>query len=389
MKIAFVGNLPSSLVFPEDYLRSSGGPVGHPAPWILALLPALRRMTDHSLRVVIVQRNILKPCFTTVDGVEYQGIPSFVPDKFNRRTFYYQKSIPVARVLREFKPDLVHGFGFETGNALIALRSGFPVSCFIQGIAEVAQAFYGQRGLIERKVSVLGERLAVPRVRWMVAENQFARDWALSRNPSAHVEVIPHPTREVFFEEARPTYEKRILTVGGLDDRKGMDVVIRAFARLSDAESELVVVGGGPLRAALESLAGELGVGDRVSFTGPLATEGVIREMNRARVLVLASRTDTSPNVVSEAHAIGLPVVGSRVGGIPEMIEEGKDGFLFEREDHTDAASKLAMLLADRSLAERLGKSGREKVRRLNSAQRVAEAHAAFFKRVAEDLVGR
>lgn len=386
MKIAFVGNMPSSLAFPEDCLRKAIKAGGHPAPWMLALLPALARMTDHQLRVLIVQRNITKRCLIEKDGVEYQGLPSLLPDKWNRKTLYYQKSIPIVNALREFQPDVVHAFGFETGNALIALRAGFPVSCFIQGIAELYEPYYGQRDWIDRKVGVWGERFAAPRVRWMVAENQFAKNWALTRNPTAQVAIIPHPTREVFFEMGAPSLEERILTVGGLDDRKGMDVVLRAFARCERKEAKLVVTGGGPLRTSLEDLAGDLGIRERVEFTGPLKTEDVIGEMNRARALIIASRMDTSPNVVSEAHAVGIPVVGSRVGGIPDMIADGVDGYLFALDNDAEAAEKLDLLLADRELARTMGERGREKVRVLNSAQRVAEAHVAFFHKVAGDL---
>jgi glycosyltransferase involved in cell wall biosynthesis len=220
----------------------------------------------------------------------------------------------------------------------------------------------------------------------MVAENQFAKDWGLSRNPAAHVAIIPHPTRDEFFEKGDPAFEERILTVGGLDDRKGVDVVIRAFSMVGNTDAKLVIVGGGPLRGRLEALANDLGIGQRVEFTGPLITDDVIAQMNRARAMIIASRMDTSPNVVSEAHAVGIPVVGSRAGGIPDMIEDGVDGFLFDVDDARQAATAMTKLLNDEALARKQGATGRGKVRLLNSAERIAEEHVHFFERIRSEI---
>jgi glycosyltransferase involved in cell wall biosynthesis len=190
----------------------------------------------------------------------------------------------------------------------------------------------------------------------------------------------------MFFSAAAPVYGESIVSVGGLDDRKGMDTVIRAFAQVASPAARLVVVGGGPLKGALEQLARNLGVSKRVEFTGALATADVIARLNAARAFVIGSRMDTSPNVVSEAHAIGLPVIGTAVGGIPEMIDEGKDGFLVARDDVPAMAERMTRLMQDRDLAQALGEAGREKVRGMNDAAGVAEAHARFFSRIGRQL---
>jgi glycosyltransferase involved in cell wall biosynthesis len=385
MRIAFIGNLPASGVLPPEALAEGAGQGGHPAPWIVALLPELARITGYQLRVILTQRMIRRHALATVNGVEYEGIPGF-PERLNRKGLYYPKSLLTNPALARFKPDLVHAFGFETGNALIAQRSGFPVSAFIQGIAELLEPYYGQRDWIDRKVGVWGERKAVPHIRWMVGENEFAKEWAISKNAQAQVKVIPHPTREDFFEKAAPIYGRSLLTVGGLDDRKGMDTIIRAFALAQVPDCRLVVTGGGPLKGVLQQLANDLGMGGQVEFTGSLGTAEVIARMNAARAFVIGSRMDTSPNVVSEAHAIGLPVIGTKVGGIPEMIEEGVDGYLVDRDDVSAMAERMSLLLKDEPLARSLGQAGRAKVRALNDANSVAEAHAEFFSRIGREL---
>jgi glycosyltransferase involved in cell wall biosynthesis len=386
MKIAFIGNLPAASVMPQSCIRAKDWTSNHPAPWMVALLPALAKSTRHELRVFLPQRAVTKHEVVVKDGVEYEGIPTQWPERFLRKTLYFQKSMAVRKAIRQFRPDLIHAFGFETGNALIALRTGFPVSCFIQGIAEDYFPYYKQRPWIDRHVGRWGEKVAVPRVPWMVAETEYAKTWALRRNPEAHVAIIPHPLRRVFLEKAAPSYGPVVVTVGTLDERKGMDTIIRALALIENKSARLVVVGKGPLRQPLGELANSLGVADRIEFAGPLDTDGVIARMNEAGVYVIASRADTSPNVLSEAHAVGLPVVGTRAGGIPEMIDEGEDGFVVDVDDEVAMARRLEELLADPERARRMGEVGREKVRALNDPARIAEAHVEFFEKIRGDL---
>jgi len=174
--------------------------------------------------------------------------------------------------------------------------------------------------------------------------------------------------------------------VGGLDPRKGMNVILSAFAQVRDPAARLCLVGNGPLRPALEAQAQELGIGARVRFTGAVDAAGVLRELQRSRMLIMASRMDTSPNAVSEAHAVGLPVIGTRTGGIPEMIAEGVDGCLIPVDDASAMAGAMERLLADPELCRTMGRAGREKVRALNDPARIAREHYAFFREVVDGL---
>jgi len=389
MKIAFLGQLPAAGVLPSGVIRARNRAGNHPAPWIVALLPALARLSGFKLRVILVQRAVLKHTLVEVDGVEYEGLPALWPERFLLPTRFWSK-IPLARAaMRRFQPDVIHAFGLETGMANIALHCGFPVSCFLQGIAEFVTPFVPELSPPRRRILLAAELDAARRIPWMVAETRFARDWALSKQPAAHIALIPHPLRQVFLEQAAPRFERRILSVGGLDDRKGMDTIVKAFAQVPDPAARLTLVGDGPLREKLVALAAALGVAERVEFTGSLDADGIIREMNRAGAFVIASRMDTSPNVLTEAHAVGLPVIGTRVGGIPEMIDEGQDGLLVPVDDANALADRMQCLLADPARARRMGAAGREKVRRWNDPGAVAAAHVEFFNRIQTDLQAR
>ena len=386
MKIAFIGNLPAASVLEPDFIRESHRGVSHPAPWIAGLLPALAKLSGFKLRVILIQRAVLRHCIIERDSVEYECIPYHFPGRLNVRSFHLFQSILARRALQRFRPDVVHAFGMETGAATIALRSGFPVSCFVQGILEFLYPYLSLRALGEVRIERWCEAQAVRRIKWFVAETEFGRNWVLKNNRTAKVSLIPHPLRMDFLDQAAPTYARQIVAVGGLDGRKGMDTVIKAFARANVEGAKLCIVGSGPLEMYLKNLAGSLNIRDKVEFTGALDTQKVIQRLNASSALAIGSRMDTSPNVVSEAHAIGLPVIGTLTGGIPEMIDEGKDGYLVGVDDVDAMSLRMGQLLADPEECRRMGMAGRVKVKELNSPDAVALAHMKFFQAIGREL---
>ena len=91
---------------------------------------------------------------------------------------------------------------------------------------------------------------------------------------------------------------------------------------------------------------------------------------------------DTSPNVITEAHAVGIPVVGTRAGGIPDMIKEDEDGFVVPVDDVSAMAERMADLLRSRERRMAMGLAGREKVRVLNDPGRVTEEHVEYYREI-------
>lgn len=386
MKIAFIGNLPAASVLPHEVIRPAYRSGNHPAPWMVALLPELARLTGFQMRVFLPQRSVMKRTVVERDGIEYEGLPIHFTERWNPHTFYLGRSLAAHTAIRSYRPDVIHAFGIETGSATVALRTGFPVSCFIQGIVEHYFPYIAHSGKLRRRFQRIIERSAASRIRWFVAETEFARDWALSHNPDAHVALIPHPVRAEFLQQDPTPKSKCVISVGSVDQRKAMDTIVRALALVKDKEARLCVVGGGAGLASLRDLASELGVADRVDLPGALETGGVLHELNRSKVYVIASRMDTSPNVLTEAHAMGLPVIGTRAGGIPEMIDHGRDGFLVNVDDAKTMAERIDELIANPEMAEQMGQAGRKKVSVLNDPRRIAEAHVEFFERIKLDL---
>jgi len=165
-----------------------------------------------------------------------------------------------------------------------------------------------------------------------------------------------------------------LLVVGRLRIRKGVDVLLAAMPELRRRvpAARLLIAGDGEHRAALERAAAALGLGEAVSFLGRAGAPRVRRLLRGAAALVVPSIYEGMPLVVLEAMAASLPVVASRVAGIPEVVEDGKTGWLVPPEDPASLAAALAAALADPAEARRRGEAGR---RRLD--ERFRPVHAA------------
>jgi glycosyltransferase involved in cell wall biosynthesis len=155
-----------------------------------------------------------------------------------------------------------------------------------------------------------------------------------------------------------------IICVGRLSPEKGQTGLLRAFARLRAKHPVAVLrlVGDGPDRDALERLASELGVDDAVTFAGRLPEQETLAEIARADMLVLPSFMEGLPIVLMEAMALGVPVISSRVAGIPELVSDGKTGLLFAPSDWDELAQCIERLLSDQLLGETLAQNGKWKI---------------------------
>jgi glycosyltransferase involved in cell wall biosynthesis len=141
--------------------------------------------------------------------------------------------------------------------------------------------------------------------------------------------------------------EARVVTcVSRLSHEKGIDVLLRAAAKMHERAAQFFIVGDGPRRGDLVELARELGVEERVTFVGMKPHEEVPLWIAAGDVLALPSRIEGHPNAVLEALACGRPVVGTRVGGVAEAIRSEAVGMLVESESPEGMARALDEALA-------------------------------------------
>ena len=172
-----------------------------------------------------------------------------------------------------------------------------------------------------------------------------------------------------------------MICVGRLSPEKGQAGLLRAFAQLREKHAglKLRLVGDGPDRASLEKLAEEMRISDAVTFAGRLPEEETLAEIARADILVLPSFLEGLPIVLMEAMAVGVPVIASRVAGIPELVEDGETGLLFTPSNWNELASSIDRLLGEEGLRTRLVEKARAKIVSEFDTRSSAEQLAKLF----------
>ncbi|NNF29014.1 MAG: glycosyltransferase [Gemmatimonadetes bacterium] len=211
------------------------------------------------------------------------------------------------------------------------------------------------------------ERAVLRRAHRRSAVSSYGRDVLVERGylrPETPVRVIHNALDPYWLRGAEraggaaaPRSRRGFLFVGRMDQQKGIDVLLDAY-EASAANWPLTLMGDGPERGALEARAQELGVANRVTFLGHGTRDQVRSAMEAAGALVAPSRAENYPMVLLEAMAVGLPVVATRVGGVPEMITHLESGLLLDHGDRKALERAMTLLSEDPGLRARLAGGG-------------------------------
>ena len=155
-----------------------------------------------------------------------------------------------------------------------------------------------------------------------------------------------------------------ILSVGRLDPVKGAALLISAVANLlsQGRPVHLTLVGGGPMAAELRAIADRLGIGTAIDFPGPIGQDELPTYYASADIFCMASFAEGVPVVLMEAMASGLPVVTTRIAGIPELVEDGRTGLLVSPGRSDLLVDALGRLIDDEVLRRTLGEAARDRV---------------------------
>jgi sugar transferase (PEP-CTERM/EpsH1 system associated) len=300
---------------------------------------------------------------------------------------------PLARLLRGLGPDVVHthqlatlfygGVAARLAGAplvvhtehgreayargprarLLGRAGGLCVARFYCLTADMASEVVARRVVPRRKVRVIQNGIDTDHFRGSTGDREALRR-SLGIPPGATV----------------------IGTVGRVTEIKQQDLLIRALAAVRRAlpEAHLLVVGDGPLMGKLRALAAELGLSGCVHLAGyQPETSPYLQAMD---VFALTSRSEGMPQAVLEASVTGLPVVATRVGGLPEVIDDGTTGLLIEPGDEAGLASALLGIAADPDRARRLGAAGRARVGSLFDIRRMVGDYHRDYLELLNDL---
>jgi len=193
---------------------------------------------------------------------------------------------------------------------------------------------------------------------------------------------IPNGVDTELFKPAQdiPKSENRIIFVGALDPRKNVSLLIAAVKKLKDTglRVTLDIVGEGPEQPHLTMLTHDLGIADQINFLGP--SRNIAEHILRAHVFVLPSAYEGVPNVVLEAMACGVPVIATRVGGVPDIIQHRRNGLIIPPCDIEALCAGIQELLGDKTLCQEFSVRARETAVEHFSLSAVADQYAELYK---------
>jgi glycosyltransferase involved in cell wall biosynthesis len=207
---------------------------------------------------------------------------------------------------------------------------------------------------------------------WLVTCTAANRDHLAALAPPGRVELVYHGVDLARFSRqpsSRDGDPVVILSVARLIEKKGIDVLLEALARISPAlRWKFVQVGDGPLKGSLDHQARTLGLSEKITWRGALTQDELLVEYRNADLFALASRIardgdrDGLPNVLLEAQSQGLACVATRVSAIPELVRDGHTGLLVEENDPDALARALEALISSPARRQALGAAGQARV---------------------------
>ena len=189
--------------------------------------------------------------------------------------------------------------------------------------------------------------------------------------------------------EGEPT---KLISIGRFVEKKGLTYAVKAIARIVDSGYKVSysLIGDGKLRPDLEHLIDQLGVGDHVRLLGCMPHSEVVLHLRNSHLLLAPSVTGTDgdqegiPNVLKEAMAMGIPVISTLHGGIPELVENGKSGFLVPERDVEALANRLAYLIDHPERWSEMGSHGRKRIEKYYDINRLNDTLVELYDQPSE-----
>jgi glycosyltransferase involved in cell wall biosynthesis len=331
--------------------------------------------------------------------------PVAAPEKIGPNIYYHTEIVPkwgwlrggylgcirsIRRQLKKIQPDIVHGQGTERYCALSAVLSGFPNVLTIHGNMRLVAAVNHARPFSFQWLAARLEDFTLPRTDGVVCISRYTRD---AVQPLARrTWVLPNAVDGSFFDiksTPLPNTQPVILCVGAICPRKNQNAFIHALDPLAALKKFKVVFLGqadaGPYGANFSQLVAERGWCEHAGFAGRERTKEFFQT---ATALVLPTLEDNCPMVVLEAMAAGVPVLASKVGGVPDLIEDGKTGLFCDPQQPESFRTGVEQLLAAPALRQRLAVDAKQRAHERFHPQVIARRHLEIYREVLKKAKG-
>ena len=334
-----------------DYPHDGEIPTGGIMRSVYSTTQALSKMSpEFDYHVVTLSDKV--PC--TIDSHNGNLTVRYVRFPLRNKPILFPKIISKRIVLEEIErinPDLVHanGTSWEYGYPAVSW-SACPVILTVHGMSHnESNYWHGFKGAWHRMTCTAMEAHVLGNAKNIVAVSSYVKR-EIEGLTQASVEIISNPVESKFFEIVKCSRPNQLLFVGGIEERKGLDVLIKALHEVKKYIPDISLHIIGEVRspqcyANLERMIHELKLWNNVKILGKVSESQLMAEYGIATALVLPSYEESEGIVILEAMASGTPVIATRSGGAESVI--GESGYLCDRGDHEELAKwiQLAMVL--------------------------------------------
>jgi len=335
-------------------------------------------------------------------------------DNWKHRTYINEDLSRILGIYKLVQPDLVFIFGTENPFGLMSHEFSVPsiisIQAVINGLVEnlfcglstsqLIREFISRETLIGQGIlhkrwtqrkQAISEAQIYQQNKYFCGRTQWDHHWMTSLNPSARYFHIDRVLRDPFYEEKwdlENSSQNRIFSLCGNAPFKGGITLVQALALLKkngNDQLKLRLAGVDPDSSVgmyIKEILRNENMYNQVDLLGRLDTDQIIAEMKKARVFVLPSHMDNSPNSLAEAMIVGMPCIVSDAGGVPSMVREGIDGLLYPHNEIRALAEKIEQLNNDSPLAESLGRSARNIALKRHDSTHIAELTLAMYQQV-------
>lgn len=372
LRVAILADFPLSAL--------TGGAVGRGGgqgcTWLPQLALAFEAEKDLEIHWIIFDRKERKRETVHALGQTFHRIPG-VPFTVDLALNYRPARYLLKRMIRNIKPDIVHAWGTELIYPAALQDFHGPTVLSMQGILTEYARIGGLPQDWRWRKMVVSETDFIRSASIVTSESQWGIDKVKAIHPAADCRMVEYGVHPSFYDIPwRPCQDQPYaLFVGGVDKRKGVDLLIEGLTMLPDRKWEMRFAGD----PAIESLCDDAGL-SHVKCLGSLPWLEMQKQLQGAWCSILPTRGDTSANSVKEARVIGVPVIASAHGGHAGYIKDGINGRIVEPLTPEMLANALTDVMSSHRRAIELGHGHHEEDRSYLRSERTAQGFTQIYR---------
>ena len=363
MRIAILNDSSPYGLLTEEERHKYQIKMGHSHSWVRNLAEALARMPGNEVHVVGMTGELPEYLHRACNGVHYHFLRS-TPLALKAVTLFESNAWKMTSFLRSLSVDIVNPHTV-TRSGYFAIRSGLPAVFTMHGIDLKKWLALFPRPWYEKRLLLHYHTNCRRRARDFIVVSAVLLDERNYLHPDSHFWTVENAIATDYFAAREIQQSHNFLFVGSLQPRKSQLDLLRALTYIPQARVRFIFEWAhSDYGAEMKQFVVDHGLVERVDFLGGMEAAQIAEELAQCCALVLTSYLETAPMVISEAMAVGKPVIATAVNGVPLMVADGRTGLLFQPGDVQTLVGHMRRLLDDPALAQRMGAAGRQEALR-------------------------